>query len=109
MWVVFILYYCRPCSGADRQRHGPVVQTVTSDIPVPEVMKLIWWSVVNMANKQSLYWSRSTGSCAPLCAALFCIAKDRELLPQSANVTQSLGTFVMLRCACLGVDVTSEC
>lgn len=85
LFYVFNFFYM-PSSLADKQSPGPVVQHVTSDILVPEVMKLIWWSVSDMANKQSPYWSWSTGS-TPLCSALFCIVKDRELLPQGTNAT----------------------
>lgn len=83
----FIFFNYKPPSHADKLSPRPVVQNVTSDILVPEVMKLIWWSVSDMANKQSPYWSSSTGSAALLCNALFCIVKDHELLPQGTNAT----------------------
>lgn len=52
-FYVFFYYY-KPSSCADRAP-SPVVQDVTSDILLPEVMKLIWWSVSDMGNKQSPY------------------------------------------------------
>lgn len=42
-----------PLAAQTHSAPAPVVQDVTSDILVPEVMKLIWWSVSDMANKQS--------------------------------------------------------
>lgn len=63
---------------------APVVVTVTSYILVPEVMKLIWWSVSDMANKQSPCQSWGLLRFALLCSALlgvqccFCIVKEHE-------------------------------
>lgn len=80
--VILILYiYYKPSSLVDEQSHSLVEQNVISNILVPEVMKLIWWSVSDMANKQNPCWSWRAGSSALLCSALFCIVKDRELLP----------------------------
>lgn len=50
-----------PCRLTESQ---PVVHDVTSNIPVPEVMKLIWWSVSDVGIKKAgFYWSWSDGLC----------------------------------------------
>lgn len=41
-----------PCRLTESQ---PVVHDVTSNIPVPEVMKLIWWSVSDVGLKQQAF------------------------------------------------------
>lgn len=68
-FFLFCILNYKPSSFAGKPSPRPVVQNVTSDILVLEVMKLIWWSVGDMANKQSSYWSWSTGSSAPPCVA----------------------------------------
>lgn len=80
-------FYYTPSGHADKQSPSPVVQDVTSNILVPEVMKLIWWSVSDMGKKQSPYRSYSSGNSALLRSALFCIAKYHESLLQGNNAT----------------------
>lgn len=80
-----------PCSLADQHSPCPVVQSVTSDILVPEVMKLIWRSVSDMANEQSPYWTWSTGGCALLCCG---IVEDYEYCHRPLLKPKALGSLL---------------
>lgn len=69
-----------PLAAQTHSAPAPVVQDVTSDILVPEVMKLIWWSVSDMANKQSPvllpeHWKLPLLNGLRNVFSLFCIAK----------------------------------
>lgn len=64
-----------------------MVQDVTSNIPVPEVMKLIWWSVSDVGIKNKPFWSSSSGV-------------SRACNARGSNA--SLGIFFMLYSANVG-------
>lgn len=76
---LFMFFHCIPPTIADKQSPVPVVQSVTADILEPGVMKLIYWSVTDMANKHSPRWPPQHWI---LCSSvqwnpLFCIVKGR--------------------------------